>query len=162
MKKASTQGRENITHLPKRRKYSVINLLRDKNKSNKNIENIISNMSLEDLIAIKLEMTVRSVPNPLYGFNIWHRLDKIVKEAVLRYAITSTRSNYDAASFLGITRTQLSQLITAYAAESWIHDEIVTRDKRYIIREKDNITELKSYKRAAEEKEKNINEQSDS
>tara|TARA_R100001591_G_C4292162_1_gene168055 strand:+ start:388 stop:720 length:333 start_codon:yes stop_codon:yes gene_type:complete len=63
----------------------------------------ISAVSLEDLIAVKLELACNHMNNRLYGFDIWRNSIYIVKEALLKFAISTTKSKKDAARFLGLT-----------------------------------------------------------
>jgi len=63
----------------------------------------INAISLENLIAIKLELACNHVNNRLYGFDIWRNSIYIVKDALLKFAISTTRSKKDAARFLGLT-----------------------------------------------------------
>ena len=64
---------------------------------------LISNMTLEDLIAIKIELSSYHLKNRLFGLDIWKKMDYITKEALMRVAISCTKSNSEAARFLGIT-----------------------------------------------------------
>ncbi|HAW79324.1 MAG TPA: hypothetical protein DCX27_06150 [Balneola sp.] len=64
---------------------------------------LISNMTLEDLIAIKIELSSSHLKNRLFGLDIWKKIDYITKEALMRVAISCTKSNSEAARFLGIT-----------------------------------------------------------
>jgi len=64
---------------------------------------LISNMTLEDLIAIKIELSSSHLKNRLFGLDIWKKIDYITKEALMRVAISCTESNSEAARFLGIT-----------------------------------------------------------
>jgi len=60
-------------------------------------------MTLEDLIAIKIELSSSHLKNRLFGLDIWKKIDYITKEALMRVAISCTKSNSEAARFLGIT-----------------------------------------------------------
>ena len=66
-------------------------------------------MTLEELIAIKLEAAARFVNHKLYGFPIWKSLHYVCREAVLMFALSSTRSLNDAASFLGINQNEFKE-----------------------------------------------------
>ena len=57
--------------------YSILNKLKKEKKINKEFESIISNLSLEDIIALKLELSTKPVGNRLYGLPIWDNLVKI-------------------------------------------------------------------------------------
>ena len=63
----------------------------------------INSISLENLIAIKLELACSHINNRLYGFDIWRNSIYIVKDALLKFAISTTKSKKDAARFLGLT-----------------------------------------------------------
>ena len=63
----------------------------------------INAISLEDLIAVKLELACNHIKNRLYGFDIWRNSVYIVKDALLKFAISTTKSKKDAARFLGLT-----------------------------------------------------------
>ena len=84
-------------------KINNINSLTQKGIVSKELLVLISNMTLEDLIAIKLELSSTHLKNRLYGLDIWKKIDYIIKEALMRVAISCTKSNSEAARFLGIT-----------------------------------------------------------
>ena len=63
----------------------------------------INAISLENLIAVKLELACNHINNRLYGFDVWRNSIYIVKDALLKFAISTTRSKKDAARFLGLT-----------------------------------------------------------
>ena len=64
---------------------------------------LISNLTLEDLIAIKIELASSHLKNRLYGLDIWKKMDYITKEALLRVSVSCTTSYSEGARFLGIT-----------------------------------------------------------
>jgi|TARA_R110000796_G_C14392104_1_gene416555 hypothetical protein len=84
-------------------KINNINSLTQKGIVSKELLVLISNMTLEDLIAIKLELSSTHLKNRLFGLDIWKKIDYIIKEALMRVAISCTKSNSEAARFLGIT-----------------------------------------------------------
>tara|TARA_R100000278_G_scaffold89029_1_gene67925 strand:- start:134 stop:496 length:363 start_codon:yes stop_codon:yes gene_type:complete len=103
--------------------YSIINKLNKQNKINKEFQSIISNLTLEDLIALKLELSVRPISNRLYGLPIWDNLPNIVQEAVLKYAVSATRSQGEAMRFLGLKQTHFSKLMHKYKIDSFFTEE---------------------------------------
>ena len=52
---------------------------------------------------MKFELSANNINNRLYGFDIWRNSIYIVKDALLKFAISTTRSKKDAARFLGLT-----------------------------------------------------------
>ena len=82
---------------------SLIKKLREQNKISDEILVCINSLSLENLIAIKLELCATHINNRLYGLDIWRKTSYIVKDALLKFAISTTNSKKDAARFLGLT-----------------------------------------------------------
>ena len=84
-------------------KTNNIAILTQKGILNNELLVLISNMTLEDLIAVKIELSSSHLKNRLFGLDIWKKIDYITKEALMRVAISCTKSNSEAARFLGIT-----------------------------------------------------------
>tara|TARA_R110000824_G_scaffold73623_2_gene187441 strand:+ start:1374 stop:1688 length:315 start_codon:yes stop_codon:yes gene_type:complete len=84
-------------------KTNNINSLTQKGLLNNELLVLISNLTLEDLIAIKIELASLHLKNRLYGLDIWKKMNYITKEALLRVAISCTKSNSEASRFLGIS-----------------------------------------------------------
>lgn len=94
---------------------SVVTLLKTNNDSvNDQLLTLINSLSLEDLIALKLELSSRLINNRLYGFDLWRNTNKVVKEALLKYAIATTKSKKDASRFLGIDYRRFNNLLKEY------------------------------------------------
>jgi hypothetical protein len=83
---------------------------------------LINNLTLEDLIAIKLELACRHVNNRLYGLDIWKKSGYIIKEALLKFAISTTQSKKDAARFLGLNYLQFKQQLKQYDIETYFKE----------------------------------------
>ena len=94
--------------------YSFINKLIKEKKITDEFEVMLSSLTLEEIIAVKLELSSRYINNRLYNFPIWSSLNNIIKEAVLRYALSACRSYADSASFLGMNKRELKTLIKKY------------------------------------------------
>ena len=99
--------------------YSIINNLKDQNKLNDSTLVCINTLSLEDVIAVKLELSTNLLKNRLYGFDIWNKMNSITKEAVLRFALSVTKNKSDAARFLGLTPQNFRRACGNYK----IHEE---------------------------------------
>jgi hypothetical protein len=95
--------------------YSTINKLKKEKKIDEVFLSRISSLTLEEVIAIKLESAARFVNHKLYNFPIWKSLHNVCREAVLHFALSSTRSLNDASSFLGITVAELKDNLKKYA-----------------------------------------------
>ena len=106
-----------------RRNKSVINKLTNEGFLDNTVLVNINNITLEDLIAIKLELAIKQVNNRLYGFDIWRRSGYIIREALLKFAISATQSKMDAARFLGVNYLEFKKLIKKYELEDHFNNE---------------------------------------
>ena len=87
--------------------YSFRNKLKKEKRLNDTFESILNTLTLEEIIALKLELSSSYINNRLYNIPIYYNLIYIVKEAVLEYALSSTRTKADAARLLGIDESSL-------------------------------------------------------
>jgi len=103
---------------------SVILALKAKNLLNDSLLVCINNLTLEDLIAIKLELSARHLNNRPYGFDIWRKSGYIIKEALLKFAVSTTHSKKDAARFLGLTYSEFKKVMRKYKVENYFENEL--------------------------------------
>jgi transcriptional regulator of acetoin/glycerol metabolism len=103
--------------------YSVVRKLRNEGKTNEQLETMITMLSLEDLIALKLELASRSVGGKLYGLPLWYSLPDITKDAVLKYALSAARTKMEAARFLGVSKEYFYRLLKKYNANSFFEEK---------------------------------------
>ena len=109
----------------RRSKYkhkSVINKLLNNNIINESTLTFIDSMTLEDLIAVKLELSARYINNKLYAFNLLSNTNRLVKEAIIKFAISATQSKMDAARFLGIDYEGLRKLVNEYDLQDYFNE----------------------------------------
>jgi len=88
--------------------YSTINKLRKDKKIDDKFEVMLSSLTLEEIISVKLELSARYLNNRMYNFQIWKSIESICREAVVRFALSACRSKLDAATFLGLNLTELN------------------------------------------------------
>jgi hypothetical protein len=93
---------------------SIIKILKEQNLLNDQLLVSLNSLSLEDLIAVKLELAANNINNRLYGFDIWRALPNIVQEATLKFAISATKSKKDASRFLGLTYLEFLNICKKY------------------------------------------------
>jgi len=98
---------------------SIINKLKDNNLVSDDLLVLVNNMSLEDIIALKLELSSRIVKNRFYGFDVWRNSKFIVQEAILKFAISATESKKDAARFLGLNYHTFLKLTKKYEIQKF-------------------------------------------
>ena len=99
---------------PDQEHYSVSSKLKSEGKITNDFEIMLSSLTLEDIIALRLELAARAVDKKLYGFKIWESLPKIVKDAALKYAYSAARTKNEAAAFLGINKNEFRKLLKQY------------------------------------------------
>ena len=94
--------------------------LRKEGKSSEEFEIIFNSLSLEEVIGLKLELASKSAfKGKMYGLPLWHSMPSIVKDAVLKYALSATRSKREAARFLGLNEFSLRLLIRKYKIDMY-------------------------------------------
>jgi len=103
----------------KNRYYSISNKLKKENKSHDEFEIMLNNLSLEEIIGLKLELAAKSAGGYLYGIPIFSAIPYLVKDAILKYSLSATRSKREAARFLGINLNHFKKLIKKYNTESY-------------------------------------------
>ena len=117
MKKLRSDGRN--------RDYSISNKLRKDGKSSEEFEIIFNNLSLEEVIGLKLELASKSAfKGKLYGLPLWCSVPSIVKDAILKYAMSATRSKREAARFLGLNELILKNLIRKHRIDDYFKKKL--------------------------------------
>ena len=96
------------------KKRTFISKLKNEDRINENVLNIVSDLTLEELIGIKIEMASRLFRGKLYGIPIWITMPRIVKEAMLHVAINSCKTKTDMCTLLGITLEQFNNILEDY------------------------------------------------
>ncbi len=107
----------------KKNNYSFISLMKSKRKINENFLNSLSTLSLEEIIALKLELSVKNVNNKLYNFPLWSAFPNITRDALLRYAMSACQSKRDMAKFLGIPINKFNDILKKYKTERLFNNE---------------------------------------
>jgi len=95
-------------------KYSLRNKLKREKKITDDFEVMLFSLTMEELIGLKLELAASHINNKLYNFPVYRSMKYIVKEACLHFALSSTRTFDDAASFLGMRSGELRKEIQKY------------------------------------------------
>ena len=101
----------------KPKNYSFISLMRKERRINENFLNILSGLSLEEIIALKLELSVKIINNKLYNSPLWSAMPNITRDALLRYAMAACQSKRDMARFLGIPINKFNDILKKYNTE---------------------------------------------
>jgi|TARA_R100000322_G_scaffold89169_3_gene55425 hypothetical protein len=107
----------------KNKNYSIIKKLRRERKSSEAFEAMLDSLSLEEVVALKLELASRNVSNRLYGIPIWGNLLNIVQDAVLKYALSATRTKAEAMRLLGLKESHFYELNKKFKSEDYFVDK---------------------------------------
>ncbi len=102
---------------------SLINKLTHEGVVSQDLLVLINNLTLEDLIAIKLELSCALVRNKLYGIDFWFNSCYIIREALLKFAISVSKSKKDAARFLGLDLREFNTQYKKYNIESYFKED---------------------------------------
>ncbi len=82
---------------------TILKRLREKKKLSKDVEALISNLTIEELVQLKLEIAAKSLGGEPYGFKIWSRLPMMIKKGVYAFASEHFETQASAAKFLGMS-----------------------------------------------------------
>ena len=109
----------------KNKAYSISRQLKKEGRSSEELEVSLSKLSLEEVIALKLEVATRDLlKGKFYGFPVWKSLKYIISDAVVKYALSATQSKREAARFLGIREKTLIKLVRQYRTEEYFEKNI--------------------------------------
>jgi len=97
--------------MKKENKYNSV--LKDINNKfeNKNFEFVLSNLTLEEIIFAKLELSARLLNGKLYGYPIYKNVQHIVRESLVRFSLRFCNSQEKAANLLGLNVREFKSYI---------------------------------------------------
>ena len=102
---------------------SFIHLMRNQRRINENFMNVLSSLTLEEVIALKLESSIQNINNKLYNFPLWAAMPNIARDALLRYAMSACQSKKDMARFLGIPINKFNKILRKYKTEQLYNND---------------------------------------
>ena len=103
--------------------YSISRKLKKENRSDDAFEVKLNNLSLEEVIALKLELAANAAGKALYGFPLWHSLPDIVQDAMLKYALSATRTKGEAMRLLGLVPKDFKRLEKKFNTEEYLTED---------------------------------------
>tara|TARA_B100000989_G_scaffold17167_1_gene11320 strand:+ start:3176 stop:3520 length:345 start_codon:yes stop_codon:yes gene_type:complete len=101
---------------------STITKLKDQDIVNDQLLVCINRLKLEELIAIKLELSSQHVNNRLYGLDIWRRTSYIVRDGILKFSLSVSKSKKDAARFLGLSYVEFMKHIREFKTNEYFKE----------------------------------------
>jgi len=108
---------------PDRDYYSIANKLKSEGKINEKFEIMLSSLTLEEIIGLRLELAAKSVNYKLYGLNLWSSVPNMVKDGILKYVYSAARTKGEMASFLGLDKSVLKRLLKKYNITNYFSKE---------------------------------------
>lgn len=87
--------------------YSILKKLSIEGKIDENFEQKLANISLEELIAAKLEATTKATGGIVYTMPLLYSLKSIVRSSLIHYAVSVAECKRDVAVLLGVSYTNL-------------------------------------------------------
>ena len=83
----------------------------------------LNELSLEEIIALKLEVSAKSSGGTIFGVPIWNSLRDICRDATLKFAVSAARTKAEAATFLGISIHTLKDYLKKYEIEEYFEEK---------------------------------------
>jgi len=111
------------THSGKNKNYSLSRKLRQESRISDSFEIMLANLTLEEVIGVQLELSSQSVGNRLYGFPLWHAMPYIVKDALLKYAFSATKTKGEAMRFLGLRPKDYKNLNSNFEIDNFFEEK---------------------------------------
>ena len=111
----------------KNKYYSLAKKLRREERSSDEFEIMLNQLTLEEVIGLKLELATKTVNGKLFGMPIWYSLHSIVQDAVLKYTFSASRTNGEAMRFLGLKKAEMKKLIKKYNIDNYFSEKEVDK-----------------------------------
>ena len=112
----------------KNKYYSLAKKLRREQRSNDEFEIMLSQLTLEEVIGLKLEIASKTLDGRLFGLPIWASLHSIVQDAVLKYTFSAARTQGEAMRFLGLKKVEMKKLLKKYNIDNYFSEKEVDKD----------------------------------
>ena len=84
------------------KEFSISSKLKKENKIDDKFQATLSSLTLEEIIGLKLEQSSKILNGRQFGLPLWRTLDFVVKEAVMKWVISASRTDIEAARYLGL------------------------------------------------------------
>ncbi len=103
--------------------YSFISLMKRQNRIEEGFLDVLSSLSLEEVIALKLELSARLIKHKFYNFPLWKAIPSICRDATLRFVLSACESKRDGARMLGIDIREFNSLLKRYNTEQLFNNK---------------------------------------
>lgn len=99
--------------------YNLIKKLRTEGKSNEQFETMLSALSLEEVIALKLDLSFKNIGFYMCNLPLWSNASEIMKDAMIKFAFSASSTTAEAARLLGISPKKFYSFIKKYEVKSY-------------------------------------------
>ena len=100
--------------------FSLVSKLKSDGKTNDEFEIMLNNLSLEELIGLKLELSSKFLAHgKMFGFPLWNVFPKIVMDALLKFTYNIAPSRFEAARFLGLSERFYFKLLDEFKIKEY-------------------------------------------
>ena len=98
----------------KEKKLTFISELRKEGRVNEDFLNVVSDLTLEELISVKLELCAKMFGGKLYNLSLWYNLPYIMRESLMNFVNRNCKTKADMANTLGLPYEQFIQMYKKY------------------------------------------------
>ena len=96
------------------KKLSLLKKFKEEGKINSEFEIILSSISLEDLIALKLELSSRDFGGKLFGLPLLQSTKELVNDALLKFSFSASKTKKEGAALLGLSTKDYRQYLKRF------------------------------------------------
>ena len=96
------------------KKITFISELKRDGRISEEFLNVVSDLTLEELISVKLELSAKMFNGKLYNFPLWYNLPYIIRESLLNFVNRNCKTKADMSNTLGIPYEQFIQIYKKY------------------------------------------------
>ena len=98
-----------------RNSTTISNYLRHKNKSNEAFEHMVNALTIEELLALKIELATKTSNTPLVFMPLFKNCNHIIRECLGLVAVIMAGNIQGAAEILGISNTRMEAIARKYS-----------------------------------------------
>jgi hypothetical protein len=96
------------------KKVTFISELKREGRINEDVLNVVSDLTLEELVSVKLELSAKLLNGKLYNLPLWYTLPYIIRESLLNFVNRNCKTKVDMSNTLGIPYEQFIQIYKKY------------------------------------------------
>ena len=124
--------------------YTVSKTLKRRGKSNEYFENMLTRLTLEEIVALKIEISMREANTALMGLPIYRNLSKMTKCGALMAAIGLSHTFEHASSILGMEPENFLFQTKKYNILRFFDEEVIDNLKKERQQQQEKQNELDS------------------